>query len=491
MNAPDSETLPQCAIAEEALLGCLLSDPDVAPLVVALLADDDWYREAHRTVWQAVCSLHADKVPVSLYTVAGRLESTGKLDAAGGLLYLGNLAAQCITTAGANFYSAEMRRATQLRKAIKAGRTLSDAAGKALPEEALPLLQKAEAHLRGLVTGASEANGPQHSGAMLQAAFTRLQSLNDPVLSSDALRMPWKVLDAVVKPLLPQQVVIVGARPSMGKTALAINMAYAWAHQGHPGLIVSAEMGAADIGWRALLSHTTQEVAHTAGEMELGSEVPKVARDAAMKGIGEQVRDLWNLPVYVDDRSSMSVADIAASVERLSRHTPLRWLVVDYLQLLKPDGSTKNRARSEEVGRIAYDLLGVAKTYHLTLICLTQLSRSVEAETPRRPQLHHLYESGMVEAAGQLVLTLYWPARYGPTECATAGYPDPEMDCNAGYLEVGVLKQRGGVGTAKKTLWFDGARQLFRDLTYGEAERLHATKSAPQATGRAKPRSNT
>jgi replicative DNA helicase len=436
-----------------------------------MLKEDDWYSEENRVIWRAVMSLHGRELTVNGNSIAVHLQGTMS-DAGEWRLLVSHLYLiwrQYVWSDNALEYAAEIVRASQLRKAMTAAADLQRRASITSPENAMVMLREAQQHLEVIAGRTSDANGPVSGQKMLAQAMDIFNELADPVAASDLLTMPWKDMRKMVKPLRAGQVVFIGARPSTGKTAFMMNLAYAWLRERHPGLIVSLEMSKAALGERVIKMHCTPAEAAALGALEDGTLSAEDAM-ASTKRAGELTLDFYDLPITVDDRANQSVADIAAAIERVQQQQNLRWVMIDYLQLIRSGLGKRNASPAEELAHTSYALLALAKQYKVTVIVLSQLTRDVERESPRRPQLHNMYGSGMVEAAGQLILTLYWPARYGKTECKNAGYPDPEYW--PGFMEIGMLKQRGGLGMGRCALWYDGPRTLFSDLNYKQQEAL-------------------
>jgi replicative DNA helicase len=272
-------------------------------------------------------------------------------------------------------------------------------------------------------------------------------------------------------------VTTIAARPRNGKTAFALNLAVGWASEDipRPGAIFSLEMTGEELMGRALISGTGGAVSQ--GDIdEIAGASPETAADILAELAGSAER-MWALPILLDDRPGLSVAQIAAAVRRHLHKERLEWVVVDYGQLMQASNTRKGGSRAEDVSGIWRDLKVLAKTYGLHVVVLAQVSREAEREHPHRPSLAHLKESGGIEEHSDRVLSLHWPHAYGShKEREASGVPDGEQW--DGIVQVGILKQRSGVGTGGTMLMYGGGNYLFRALTEQEWQAWDA------ATGR-------
>jgi replicative DNA helicase len=277
------------------------------------------------------------------------------------------------------------------------------------------------------------------------------------------LRTGFPVLDEVLGPLLPGQCIIVGARPKMGKTAFALQVARHIAGEGFPVAVFSMEMEEHELSMRAML----QVMRYTKRDLD---DLDACANNSdIMADYADALDGVWNLPMYIDDRPGISVREMESSVRRINRRAkqewgkPISFIVADYVQLFKAGERRNNSA--EELGRTAYDFANMGKAMKCPTLLLTQLKRDCDNRSPKRPMASDGLGSGMLEAAAHRFITLYRPASYGASEVAAAGYTDCAL--SRSVCEVNVqLSRAGQTGVVLQS--FDGPHYRFRDLSHEE-----------------------
>ena len=443
--------------AEAIVLGGAILFPSIIADLRVMIHPDDFYREVHRVVYHAICDLHDRKHPVEAPSLCEWLKRKQQLEFVGGWSFIRQLIESASTTGMAKHYAQMVREKSQRRKLIIAAREIENDAYDELTE--VPRLQ-ALAEEKILATKTTTTVGARDLYDIGLSVRTRLaQELSSGV--SAGFRSGWYQLNRILAPIQPGQMIVVGARPGMGKTAFATNWALALGEQGLPGVVYSMEMDEEEITLRALLQYmqtTNSTLQNPSGCADVSADILSDA-DSALER-------LLHCGVKLNDTSSMTIDSIREELRQLNRERHQEWVMVDFLQLAS--SGKRSRSRQEEVGDIAYGLAEIAKDFKCAVIALSQLSREVDKESPRRPRKDHFLESGKIEAAAHRMLYLYRPSEYGDAECNAAGYPVdmPEL------TEVGIIKQRNSKSFARTLLFFDGDHYKFRDLYQSERQRI-------------------
>ena len=470
---PPQEKVPPHSIeAEAALLACLiLNADDVLGAVSERVKPEHFYREAHRTLWNACVALHTAKSPVDMTTLVEYLKARDLLDFTGGADYLlaihrlNPLVANCVK------YGESVRDCWVRREIIRAADKAMGMAYSPGDLNGATVAQQAAESLDALRHG-SEQKGTLPLQHYTRQIFLDLQKAAKGEVGRTLLPIPWSDLSVIQHAMPAGDLLFVAGRPGTGKTGLALQLGMHWAGLGYPGIFFSCEMTGDAISRRSLLQRMTganQDDLH-ALEAGIGDG------DRVMTSVGNAVRDTWELRLFVNQHSHPTAGYIEGEVRRAKRvHPDLAWIVVDYVQLMDTTGpnTRRNANQVEELGNLAYAMLGIAKDHGIVVVLASQLSRDCERETPKRPALHHLLGSGKLESAGTNVWGIYRPATYTRYECEAAGFPDPEAF--PGLTEVRVLKQRtGGIGAA--VLQGDLANCRFRDMNQVEYDALMAVR---------------
>jgi len=409
---------PQDTDAEQAVLGAMLIDPDAVPRSIELLRPDDFYRPAHRMVFEAMMDLFDRSSPVDVVTCSAALRQSGRLEAVGGAAYLAELQDAVATSANVAYHARIVADRSMLRALIEAG---TDIARKGYEAEDGPaeLLDQAEERIFGLSQRRNrEAAHPLK--AVLRRAFERLEvRYNNP----DVLGVPsgFGALDHMTAGFQPADLVVIAARPSMGKTGFILNVARNAAMAGAPVAIFSLEMSSEQLALRLLCAEAgidSQKIRQGRVENE---EWPMLS--AALGRLGDA-------PIFIDDSPSMSALDVRARSRRLKAEHGIGLILIDYLQLMSATSRSENR--QQEISLISRSLKALARELEVPVIACSQLSRAVEARQDRRPLLSDLRESGAIEQDADVVAFLY-----------RDDYYNPDSD-QPGVMEVIVAKQRNG-----------------------------------------------
>lgn len=416
--------------AEQAVLGCMLLDAEVVPTVLELLKSEDFYREDHREIYEALGDLFEKAQAIDLITVSERLQLRGTLDNIGGLDYLANLTSAVPTTSNAKHYAKIIEEKSILRRLIKASSDIINM-GYEASEEVSYVLDKAEKSIFDILQKRNN-QGFMHIKDILSETFSKLEELYNSKGFITGIPTGFNDLDLKMAGLHNSDLILVAARPAMGKTAFVLNIAsHAAIHAGVPVAIFNLEMSKDQIVNRILCS----EVMVDAQRMRTGQ-----LEDGDWQKIARALGPVSEAPIYIDDTPSISVTEIRAKCRRLKLEKNLGLIIIDYLQLMQ--GRSKSENRQQEVSEISRSLKVLAKELNVPVITAAQLSRGPESRTDHRPMLSDLRESGAIEQDADIVMFLYRDDYYNP---------DTE---NKNVSEVIMAKHRGGSTGTIELRWF-------------------------------------
>lgn len=420
---------PQNVEAEQSVLGSVLIDREALLEVAEILLPDDFYREAHRHIYEEIMSLSNKGEPIDLVTVCATLENKSLLTKTGGAAYLASLASMTPTAAHAVYYAGIVKEKSLLRRLIRAA---TEIVGKSYGyvENVEEFLDQMEQSIFE-VARSRESKGFVHLQHALEQTFEKLENLYERKSGVTGVSTGFLDLDNLTSGLQPSDLVIIAARPGMGKTTLALNMAsHIAVEKGLPVAFFSLEMSQDQLAQRLLCSFAEID-AHRLRQGFLSSE--------HWSRITEAVGPLSEAPFYIDDTGAISVMEIRARARRLKTEKGLAAVFIDYLQLMRSQEKTENR--QQEISFISRSLKALAKELNCPVITLSQLSRAVEQRNDKRPILSDLLESGGIEANADLVVFIYREDYY---------HKDTE---NKSLTEIILAKQRNGP-TGKIDLYF-------------------------------------
>ncbi|MEW5919511.1 MAG: replicative DNA helicase [Bacillota bacterium] len=394
-----SETIqrlpPQNVEAEQSVLGSILIDREALLETAEILLPDDFYREAHQYIYQEIIGLSNKGEPIDLVTVCAVLENKNLLAKVGGAAYLASLASMTPTSAHAAYYAGIVKEKSLLRRLI---RTATEIVSKSYGyvenvEEFLDAMEQSIFE----VARSRDSKGFVHLQQALEQTFEKLEKLYERKSGVTGISTGFLDLDNLTSGLQPSDLVIIAARPGMGKTTLALNMASHIAVEGGaPVAFFSLEMSQDQLAQRLLCSFAEID-AHRLRQGFLSSE--------HWSRITEAVGPLSEAPFYIDDSGAISVMEIRARARRLKMEKGLAAVFIDYLQLMRSHEKSENR--QQEISYISRSLKALAKELNCPVIALSQLSRAVEQRTDKRPILSDLLESGGIEANADLVIFIY------------------------------------------------------------------------------------
>lgn len=418
--------------AEIGVLGSIVLLPDVLDDVVMLLRPDDFYDDAHRRLFAHMCALHEGNKKIDITLLVDRLKAAGDFEAVGGNAYLSKVVNGVAVPAHAVFYAEIVREKSTYRSLIlAASEILRDAYEET--EAGPQLLGQAEQKIFSILDSRS-GSSVQSIKDVLHVAMDRLDARMKGEHDASGVDYGFSDLDSKTAGLHNSELVILAARPSMGKTAFAMNVAENVAlHQNIPTLFVSLEMSSLELADRLLCS-----VARVNGHRLRNGTI---SQDDRLRLV-EKSATLSQAPLFVDDAPSRTVTEIAAAARRIKRrHGQLGLIVIDYLQLIEPDNPRD--PRQEQVAKIARRLKGLAREMQVPVMCLAQLNRQTEVSKENIPRLSHLRESGAIEQDADVVLFVHREEYY---------HRGDEQSKFAGQAQIIIAKQRNGpVGEVELT----------------------------------------
>ncbi|HBT75692.1 MAG TPA: replicative DNA helicase [Planctomycetaceae bacterium] len=428
--------------AERGVIGAMLLDPLVCDDVVILVSAGDFYSDANRRIFRQMIEMRNDGIGIDLLLLRARLEQTEELEAVGGEGYLAELVLNVHVTAHAAHYANIVRDKATLRQLIhtSAGILRDSYEPEAQTKE---LLNRAAQDIFE-VCEARTTNQVFDIKTVMLETFTQIDARLEG--HTDGIATGFTELDSMTGGMHPSELIILAARPSMGKTALALNITdHVAVVQKMPTLFVSLEMQRIELAQRLLCSRGRIDSNKFRGQFMSKEDRGRLVE--ASNVLGES-------PLFIDDSPGRSIAEIAAVGRRLKRQYDLRFLVVDYLGLIEPDNMLDSR--QEQVAKMARRLKGLARELHVPILCLAQLNRQAEQGKEReghRPKLSHLRESGAIEQDADVVLFVHREERYVSRE-------EAEEKGLLGKAELMVAKQRQGAIGDIDLLW-RGEHTLF------------------------------
>ncbi len=414
---------PHSLEAESSVLGGLLLDNSAWDRVSDLVKDNDFYRHEHKLVYAAVATLVNASKPADVITVFEQLQSLGKADEVGGLAYLNSLAQYVPSAANIRRYAEIVRERAILRKLLTASDEIATNAFNPQGKSVAKILDEAEQKIFNIgEEGSRMKQGFQGMDTLVVDLMDRVQEMADN--PNDITGVPTGFYDL-------DRMTAVAARPSMGKTALAINIAeHVALNEGLPVAVFSMEMGASQLAVRIVGSIGRINQGHLRTGKLTDDEWPRLT---------EAIEKLRNISLHIDETPGLTPSELRANARRLARQCgKLGLIVVDYLQLMSGSGNSSGENRATELGEISRGLKMLAKELQCPVIALSQLNRSVEQRTDKRPMMSDLRESGAIEQDADIIMFIYRDEYYNKDS------KEP------GVAEVIIGKQRNGpTGTVK------------------------------------------
>lgn len=423
---------PHSIEAESSVLGGLLLDNGAWDRVGDLLGDGDFYRYEHRLIYAAMASLINASRPADVITVFEHLQSLGKAEETGGLAYL-NALAQYVPSAGnIRRYAEIVRERAILRKLVAASDEIATNAFNPQGRPVAQILDESEQKIFNIgEEGSRMKRGFQSMDTLVVDLLDRVQEMADNPNDITGVPTGFYDLDRMTSGLQPGDMVVLAARPSMGKTAFAINIAeHVALNEGLPVAVFSMEMGAAQLAVR---------IVGSIGRIDQGHLRTGKLTDEEWPRLTEAIEKLRTISLHIDETAGLTASELRANARRLARQCgKLGLIVVDYLQLMS-GSSGDNENRATELGEISRGMKMLAKELGCPLIALSQLNRSVEQRPDKRPMMSDLRESGAIEQDADIIMFIY-----------RDDYYNKETSKEPGVAEIIIAKQRNGpTGTVK------------------------------------------
>lgn len=448
INLEKGKIPPQAVDLEEVVLGAMMIDKKGVDEIIDILQPDAFYKSAHKSIFEAIRTLFDNTEAIDLLTVSNQLRKEGKLDKVGGEYYLIQLTQKVASSAHIEFHARIILQKYIQRSLIKiSNEIIEDSYDEST--DVFDLLDKAESKLYEVTQGNIKRSTETAHSLVIQAKIRIQEISNKEGLSG--VPSGFDKLDKLTSGWQPSDLVIIAARPGMGKTALTLSMARNIA-VGHniPVAFFSLEMSAVQLITRLISSETG-----------LSSEKLRTGdlKTHEWEQLNVKVKDLEKAPLFIDDTPSLSIFDLRAKARRLSSQHGIKMIVVDYLQLMTAGSSVKGGNREQEISTISRNLKALAKELNIPVIALSQLSRAVETRGgSKRPLLSDLRESGAIEQDADIVSFIYRPEYYKIDE-----WDDEERSPTEGQGEFIVAKHRNG-GLENIRLKFVGHLGKFDNL---------------------------
>ncbi len=426
---------PQNLEAEQFVLGALLIDKNAIVKIADLVEAEDFYKDAHGLIFAAMLELYAKHEPIDILSLTDKLEEKNKLSAVGGRAYLANLANSVGTASNIEFYASLIQKKATLRRLIGAAGDIAEL-GYDEEEEIDKVLDTAEQKLFNVSQKfLKQTFSPIDS--LLAGAFDRIDDLHKQSGKLRGLTTGFTDLDRLLAGLQKSDLIILAARPSVGKTSLAMDIArQAAVINKVPVGIFSLEMSKEQLVDRMICAQAGVSL----WKMRTG-QLSDSETDDDFSRIGQAIGELAEAPLYIDDSAGLNIMEIRTKARRLQMEKGLGLIVIDYLQLMEGRGRYKDN-RVQEVSEISRSLKIIARELNVPVLALSQLSRAVEQNKPAIPKLSHLRESGSIEQDADVVMFIYRKA-------ADRNYREEELTpAEKSSAEIYVAKHRNGpIGT--------------------------------------------
>jgi len=394
-NAAEFErTPPQDVIAEQSVLGGMLLSKDAISDVVEILRERDFYRPAHELIYDAIVDLYGRGEPADPVTVSAELTKRGDLVRAGGAPYLHTLISSVPTAANAGYYAKIIRERAIMRRLVEAGTKIVQL-GYTDEGEVDDAVDQAQAEVYA-VTERRESEDYVQLSELLPAAYDEIEKISAGV-AGQGVKTGFKDLDALTNGFHPGNMIVLAARPAVGKSTLGLDIArYASIHKRETSVIFSLEMSRSEITMR-MLSAEARVPLNNIRSGQLGEEEwAKMAR---------RMGEISDAPLFIDDSPNLSLMEIRAKSRRLKQRHDLKLIVIDYLQLMTSGKRVENR--QQEVSEFSRQLKLLAKELNVPVVAISQLNRSPEQRSDKKPMLSDLRESGSIEQDADVVILLH------------------------------------------------------------------------------------
>jgi replicative DNA helicase len=441
----DEKIPPQDLAAEQSVIGSMLLDKNATVRAIEILHPDSFYRDAHRYIYETVLELFDRGEPVDLVTVTDALRKSGKLDGVGGSVYVADLLNSVPTAANVEYYAKIVEEKATLRRLIEAGTKIVANAFEA-GEDVDQILDQAEKTIFDIALKRVR-EGFHKIDAVIKGVLDKIDTLYDKKEAITGIPTGFSDLDRITAGFQNADLIIVAARPAVGKTALSLNIAQNVAIKYKiPVAVFSLEMSKDQLAQRMLCS-----------EAEIDAQRLKTASlsDTGWKKLTRALGRLSEAPIFIDDSASITATEIRAKARRLKIERGLGLVIVDYMQLMR--GRLRVENRVQEISEIARSLKTLARELDVPVVAISQLSRAVEQRTDRIPRLSDLRESGEIEQTADVVMFIH-----------REDYYNPQSD-RGNIAEIIIAKQRNGpVGTIELVFRKEIAKFSSKESRYEE-----------------------
>jgi replicative DNA helicase len=437
---------PQAVDLEEAVLGAMMLEKNAVNQVIDVLKPESFYKEAHQHIFEAMTQLFANTEPIDLLTVTNQLRKNGKLEISGGAYFITSLTNRVGSAANVEFHARIVSQKYIQRELIRiSSETLRDAYEET--SDVFELLDQAESNLFGIAESNIRKNYDS-MGSLITQAIKQIEVARNQTGGLSGVPSGFSELDRITSGWQKSDLVVIAARPGMGKTAFVLSLARNTSVDfKKPLAIFSLEMSSVQLVNRLI-----------SGETELPAERLRKGdlQDHEWAQLNAKIKRLSEPPIFIDDTPALNIFELRAKCRRLKAQHDIQMVIIDYLQLMTAGGDGKGN-REQEISNISRSLKGIAKELDIPIIALSQLSRAVETRGGnKRPQLSDLRESGAIEQDADMVLFIYRPEYYGITE-------DEKGNSTAGIAELMIAKHRNG-SLSDVPLRFIGHLAKFEDL---------------------------
>ena len=387
-------TPPQDLIAEQGVLGGMLLSKDAIADVVEIIRDRDFYRPAHELIYDAIVDLYGRGEPVDPVTVSAELTKRGDIARAGGAPYLHTLISSVPTAANAGYYAKIVRERAILRRLVEAGTKIVQL-GYASEGEVDDAVDQAQAEVYSVTERRANEDYVQLS-TLLPAALDEIEKISQGVIG-EGVKTGFIELDKLTNGLHPGNMIVLAARPAVGKSTLGLDIArYASIHKGNTSVIFSLEMSKSEITMRMLSAEA---------RVALNNIRAGTLNDEEWARLARRMGEISEAPLFIDDSPNLSLMEIRAKARRLKQRHNLKLIVIDYLQLMTSGKRVENR--QQEVSEFSRQLKLLAKELNVPIVAISQLNRSPEQRSDKKPMLSDLRESGSIEQDADVVILLH------------------------------------------------------------------------------------
>lgn len=430
---------PQHIESEQALLGAIMIRAEALYEISDILKPESFYAEKHRIIFESMMELHAKREPIDLLTLATKLDARGQLDAIGGRTYLAELANGVPSSANAKFYAETVYKKSVLRSLIRTADHVSELGYReelALEE----ILDEAESRIYS-VTNISSGKGIENIKDALNEAWERIEKIHDQKEGLRGVPTGFTSLDKMLSGLQKSDLIILAARPSVGKTTLALDIARrAAVNHNVPVGIFSLEMSSQQLVDRMLAAESSVD----AWKLRTGA----LSKDHEFAYLREGLDRLAKAPIFINDQAGINIMNMRSAVRRMKSEHNLGLVIVDYLQLMTPMRSSDSMV--QQVTEISRSLKGLAKDLDVPVLALSQLSRAVE-QRGGKPRLSDLRDSGSIEQDADVVMFIHREDK------------NNENNEKTGIAEILIEKHRNGP-TGKVDLFFNEKHTTFQEI---------------------------